>query len=201
MRVQLIVLLLLAAASLLSQTANADVLRCNDTNGNTLYTDSACPPGTRVVGSPSILQSCASEDCERRRERALSDARERLRTEKEQAAAYAAERHQREIDYRWLDQARYEAQLRSVEANQASYDEGYYPAYSYGTPGRCGARCFAVLRHPHVAHTRIANGGTGHRHGKFPDELRGFRAGGNEPRHSMRGTTSGNRARVAINLK
>jgi uncharacterized protein DUF4124 len=58
MRVRLIALFLLAAASLLSQvTANADIIRCNDANGNTLYTDSACPAGMRVVGSPSFPQT------------------------------------------------------------------------------------------------------------------------------------------------
>lgn len=206
MRVRLIALSLLAAASLLlPATANADIIRCNDANGKTLYTDSACPPGTRAVGSPSIVQFCATEDCERRRERALSDARERLRIEKEELAAYAAERHQREIEYRSLSEARYEAQLRSLEARQASYDEAYYPAYSYGIPWNCGARCFAFPRHRHVGHGRIGDSGRGHRHMKNPDDLRDFRAGGNEPRQSLRGPTMGNRAiqsgRLAISMK
>ena len=205
MRVRLIALSLLAAASLLSQaTANAEIIRCNDASGNTLYTDSGCPPGNRVVGSPSIMQSCASGDCERRRERDLMNAHERIRAEKEQLAAYTAERHKREIEDRWLDEARYEAQLRSVEAMQAPSDEGFYPAYSFvGTPWRCGARCLPLSRHRHVAHSRIGNADHGHRHMKNPDERRDLR--GNEPRHLLSSTTSGNRAvqssRLAINMK
>ncbi len=207
MRVRLSTLFLLTAASLLSQaTANADIVRCNDANGNTLYTDSACPAGTRVVGSTSFPQSCTTEDCERRRERDLKDAHERARAEKEQLAAYTAERHKREIEDRWLDEARYEAELRSVGARQASSDEGLYPAYSFvGTPWRCGAHCFAFPRHRHVALTGIGNFDHGHRHMQNPDERRDLRAAGNGPRHLLHSTATGNRTvqsgRMAINMK
>jgi len=206
MRVRLITLFLLAAASLLSQaTANADIVRCNDANGNTLYTDSACPVGTRVVGSTSFPQSCTTEDCERRRERDLKDAQERVRTEKEQLAAYTAERHKREIEDRWLDEARYEAELRSAEARQAPSDEGLYPAYSFvGTPWRCGAHCLPFPRHRHVALSGIGNVDHAHRHMKNPDVRRDLRAAGNEPRHLLRSTATVNRTvqsgRLAIHM-
>ena len=204
MRVRLITLFLLAAASLLSQaTANADIIRCNDANGSALYTDSACPAGTRVVGSMSFPQSCTTEDCERRRERDLKDAHERVRTEREQLAAYTAERHKREIEDRWRDEARYQAELRSVEARQAPSDEGFYPAYWFvGTPWRCGADCFAFPRHRLVARSRI---GHGHHHMKNPDERLDPRTAGNDPRHLLRSTATENRTvqsgRLAINMK
>ena len=204
MRVRLITLFLLAAASLLSQaTANADIIRCNDAIGNALYTDSACPAGTRVVRSMSFPQSCTTEDCERRRERDLKDAQERLRAEKEQLAAYTAERQKREIEDRRRDEARYEAELRSVEARQAPSDEGFYPAYWFvGTPWRCGADCFASPRHRLVARSRI---GHGYQHMKNPAERRDHRAAGNEPRHLLRSTAAENRTvqsgRLALNMK
>ncbi len=199
MRVRLIALFLLAAASLLSQApANADIIRCNDANGNTLYTDSACPAGMRVVGSTSLPQSCTTEDCERRRERDLKEAHERIRAEKEQLAAYTAERHKREIEDRWLDEARYEAELRSGEARQASADEGLYPAYPLvGIPWRCGTHCFPFPHHRHHSLSRIGDVDHGHHHMKIPDERGG--AAGNEPRHLHRGTVPS--GRLAINMK
>jgi hypothetical protein len=149
MRARLISLFLLAAAGLLSHsTANADILRCHDANGGTLYTDSACPSGTRAVGATSLPQACAAGDCERRRERDIEEAHERLRAEKEQLAAYTAERHKRELEDRWLDEARYEAELRSAAAMQAASDQAVYPIYPLiGFPARCGIHCLTLPRH------------------------------------------------------
>lgn len=205
MRVRLIALFLLAAASLLSQaTANADIIRCNDANGNTLYTDSACPAGLRVVGSTSFPQSCTTEDCERRHERDLKEAHERVRAEKEQLAAYTAERHKREIEDRWLDEARYEADLRRGEARQVSSDEVLYSAYPLvGIPWRCGTHCFPFPQHRHLPLSRIGDIDHGHHHMKSPGDRRDARAAGNEPRHLQRSTATGRRTvpsgRLAIN--
>jgi hypothetical protein len=201
MRVRLIALFLLAAASLLSQaTANADIIRCNDANGNTLYTDSACPAGMRVVGSPSFPQSCTTEDCERRRERDLKETHERVRAEREQLAAYTAERHKREIEDRWLDEARYEAELRSGRAGQASSDEVLYPAYPLvGIPWRCGTHCIAFPQHRHLPLSRVGDVDHEHHHMKSPGDRRDVRAAGNEPRHLHRGTVPS--GRLAINMK
>jgi hypothetical protein len=175
MRTRLISFFLLAAAGLLSHsTANADILRCSDAKGSTLYTDSACPAGMRAVRATPLPQSCSTEDCERLRERDIEQARERLRAEKEQLAAYTAERHKRELEDRWLDEARYEAQLRSAAAVQASYDEAVYPVYPLvGIPARCGRHC---LTNPH---RRVGQ--------------RAVHAAGNEPRRTLRGTTAGKR--------
>jgi len=199
MRVRLIALLLLTAASLLSQAqANADIIRCNDANGNTLYTDSACPAGMRVVGSTSFPQSCAAEDCERRRERDFKEAQERVRAEKEELAAYTAERHKQEIEDRWLDEARYEAELRDWKARQAAAnDEGLYPVYPLTGFRRCGLRCLAFPHHGPRLLTRISDIDHKNHHVKIPDERRD--ATGNEPRHPHRGTVPS--GRLAINMK
>ena len=148
MRARLIAFFLLAAAGSLSySTANADIIRCSGANGNTLYTDSSCPAGMHAVGVTSLPQACATDDCEYRREREAAEARERVRAEKEQLAAVTAERHKREIEDRWLDEARYEAELRSAEAAQAATAEAAYPAYPViGIPVRCGKHC---LPNPH----------------------------------------------------
>jgi Domain of unknown function (DUF4124) len=143
MRARFIALSSLAVAGLsFSCAANADVVRCSDANGKTLYTDTACPAGAHAVGAIPVPQPCASDDCERRRERALMDARERVRAEKEQLAAYTADRHQREIEERRLDEARYEAELRSVQPAPVTADEVAYPVYPIaGFPSWCGKRC------------------------------------------------------------
>jgi hypothetical protein len=190
MRARLIALFLLAAAGLLSHaTANADILRCNDANGNTLYTDSTCPAGMRAGSVPSFPQSCTTEDCERRRENDLKEAYERVRAEKEQLAAYTAERHKRETEDRRLDEARYEAELRGTQAAQVSHDEAVYPGYPIvGIPSRCGKRCFSIPQH-----RRIGNVDR-HDHMKGRGGHRALRAFGNEPRRTLRGTTAGKRA-------
>jgi Domain of unknown function (DUF4124) len=207
MRVRIIALFLLAAASLLSQaTANADILRCNDANGNTLYTDSACPAGMRVVGSTSLPQSCTTEDCERSRERDLKEAYQRIRTEKEQLAAYAAERHKREIEDRWLDEVRYEAELRSGEAGQASSDQVLYPVYPLvGIPLRCGRHCLPFPQHRRFPVSGIGDVDHGHHHMNSPGDRLDVGAASNEPRHPQRSTATGQHSvpsgRLAINMK
>lgn len=149
MRLLLIFLSLLVSAGALSHAAaNAEVLRCGDASGKTLYTDSACPAGMHAVGVPALPQSCSSEECQRRREREFEAAHERVRAEKEQLAAYATERHRQEIEDRWIDLARYEAQLRSMQTIPASSDEVFYPAYPIAAfPSRCGKRCLAPRHH------------------------------------------------------
>lgn len=147
MRARLISFFLLAAAGLLSHsTADAGIIRCHDANGSTLYTDSACPAGMRTIGAAPLPQICSTGDCERRRERDIEEAHERLRAEKEQLAAYTADRHKREFEDRWLDEARYEAELRSAQASTA---ETIYPAYPLiVVAARCRSHCLASSRHP-----------------------------------------------------
>jgi len=161
MRARLIALSLLAAAGILpSAAANAEVFRCSDADGKTLYTDSACPAGMHAAVVGSIAQACVSEDCERRRESELAQANERVRVEKEQLAFYTADRRKREIEDRWVDEARYEAELRSMQSAPASPVEAVYPIYpAYpvaGISSKCGRHCLKSpgrrLTHQHASH-------------------------------------------------
>jgi hypothetical protein len=190
MRARLIALFLLAAAGLSHATANADILRCNDANGNTLYTDSTCPAGMRTGSVTSIPQSCTTEDCERRRENDLKETYERVRAEKEQLAAYTAERHKRETEDRRLDAVRHEAELHSMEVvAQASPYEAVYPAYPIvGIPARCGKHCFSIPQHRRIGNVDRRD------HMKGRGGHRAVRAFGNEPLRTLRGTTAGKRA-------
>jgi hypothetical protein len=129
--------------------AHAGVMRCSDATGNTLYTDAKCPDGMRSASVISLPQSCATNACELRREREVNEANERVRAEKQQLAAYTAERQQRELEYRWLDEARAEAASRQAMPAQTAADEPVYPAYPlFSVPVRCGTRC-AAFASPH----------------------------------------------------
>lgn len=180
MRTRLMALCLLAAASLATQAAaNAAVVRCNDADGNTLYTDSACPAGMKLAAVPAVAQSCATEECERRRERDLADARERLRADKEQLIAATEQRHRREIEDRWIDEARYEAELRSAQNAQPVNDEVFYPGYPVaGFPFRCGKHCLTP-RHHHRPFPVAGNGKHPQHHMNGPGN-RPVHAAGNE---------------------
>ena len=159
MRMRLFALSLLVAAGFVSHTAaNAEVLRCSDAAGRTLYTDSACPAGMHAAGATSLPQACTTEDCDRRREREIAEARDRLRAEKAELATYAAVRHQREMEDRRLDEARYEAELRSAAVVPVASEDAVYPVYPIvGFPSRCGKHCLAPLRHHHIP-TSAAHG-------------------------------------------
>lgn len=168
MRARFISIFLLAAADLLlPANAHADIHRCNDANGNTLYTDSACPAGTRAVATTATPQACTTEECDRRRERELREANDRIRADKEELAAMTAERHKRESEERRLDEARYQAELRSAAATQVGPDEAvYYPAYPIvGYPVNCGRHCFPRRR----------VGSVGHKHDHMHDNMQGPR--------------------------
>lgn len=185
MREQLIAISLLAAAGLLSHgAANAAVMRCSDARGNTLYTDSACPAGMRAVDVTSLPQSCTTEECDRRRAREIDAARERLRAQKEELAAYAAERHRREIEYRSLDEARYAAELSSIETTQAPANEVVYPGYPIvGFPVQCGMHCLSARRH-HKPIQGINRVGEEHHGIKGSGNRVAIRSGGVQPRRA-----------------
>ncbi len=144
---------IVASGLLLASTAHADILRCADATGKTLFTDSACPTGMHVLATTPTPQACATEECDRRRERELSEARDRAKAEKQELAAMTAQRHQREIEDRRLDEARYEAELRSAEATRPAVEDVAYPVYPIvGFPARCGSHCLnKPRRHRPVA--------------------------------------------------
>lgn len=198
MREQLIAISLLAAAGLLSHSAaNAGVMRCSDARGNTLYTDSACPAGMRATDVISLPQSCTTEDCERRREREIDAARERLRAEKEELAAYAAERHRREIEDRWLDEVRYAAEPGSMETARAAANEVVYPGYTIvGFPLRCGMHCLSARRHQKPVQG-IGSVGEGRHRIEGSGNRIEIRSVGTQPRRAMARTPAILGARLA----
>ena len=195
MREQLIATFLLAAAGLLSHAAaNAAVIRCSDASGNTLYTDSACPAGMPAVSVASIPPSCTRQECEQRRERELREGYERARAEKELLAAYVAERSRRDLEYRWLDQARYEAQMRGTQGSHASADEPIYPRYPIvGVALRCGMHCSSFPHHRHPPVHGIGDTDRGHHGVKNPRNRVAVHALGNEPPRKV-GAMTGKRS-------
>ena len=160
MRQGLIVILSACAGLFCHTVVHAEVLRCMDVAGKTLYTDAACPAGMQAASHLSLPESCATGDCEHRREREFNEANDRLRAEKKRLAEYAAERQQRELEYQWLAEARLEAELSQAQIAQARADEIVYAAYPLvGFAGRCGKRCAASNRpRPHAV------GGVEHKH-------------------------------------
>jgi hypothetical protein len=180
---RLIAAFLLASAGLLANfSADAGVTRCTDPNGKTLYTDSACPAGMRGSYLASLPQVCSTEDCERRRERELEEANVRLRAEKEQLAAYTAERHKRELEDRWMDEARYQRDLREAAGPQVSPDEPIYADYyTVGIPWKCGRQCKTFPHRRAGQIHRLNKSEVGHHRMKGPANIAAIRAPGNEP--------------------
>jgi hypothetical protein len=182
MCLRLIGFALLTSASLLTH-ANNGIVRCIDEDGNALYTDSTCPAGMRAGGSLEMSQSCTSEECERRRELDLQEARERARAEKEQLDLYRTERHKREIEDRWLDEARYEAELRSKESLAGNSGEVLDTVVMQSS---CGARC--------RTHAKIADADLRHHRMKRFDERRDLRIVAKEVRDGRRSRTNDRRS-------
>jgi|SRR6185503_14541173 len=191
MREQLIATFLLASAGLLANfSANAGVMRCTDTNGTTLYTDSTCPAGMRTSYLASFPQVCSTEECQRRRERELEEANVRVRAEKEQLAAYAAERRKRELEDRWMDEARYQRDLREAAGPPVSSEEPIYADYStVGIPLRCGMQCKTFPRRRAAQTHRVNKSGREHHRMKAPANVVAIRAAGNEPSRTFRAAT------------
>ena len=148
MRLQNVLTFLLAFSGLLiAGAAHADIFRCSDAEGKTLYTNSPCPDRMRTVNTLPAAQACTTEECDQRRERELIDARGRARAEKEELAALSSERRQRDIeDQRW-DEARYEAALAYAGGVQGA-NEVVYPVYAIGGYSiRCGSHCLNTVGH------------------------------------------------------
>ena len=191
MRERLIATFLLASAGLLANfSADAGVLRCTDSNGKTLYTDSVCPGGMRTSYLASLPQICATEDCERRRERELAEANVRVTADKEQLAAYTAERRKRELEDRWMDEARYQSELREAAGSRVSWDEPIYADYStVGIPWRCGVQCKTFPHRRGAQIHRVNRSEGGHHRMKVPGNAAAIHAAGNERPRPFRAIT------------
>jgi len=192
MRERLIATFLLASAGLLANfsSAHAGVMRCTDTNGTTLYTDSTCPAGMHSSYLASLPQVCSSEECQRRRERELDEASVRVRAEKEQLAAYAAERRKRELEDRLMDEVRYQRDLREAAGSPVSSEEPIYADYStVGIPFRCGMQCKTFPRRRAAQTHRVNRSEREHHRMKAPANAVAIHGAGREPSRPFRATT------------
>ena len=148
--------LALAALALLSPAAQADIYRCVDAQGKTLYSDSPCARDSKSTSNiTENVGVCASAQCEEVRRQQLEDARQRARSDKEELADMMNRRRQADADYERARQAEL-SYRRAIEerlaamADQAAqsannpyyYDYGWYPVYPVvGRP--CGRTCNA----------------------------------------------------------
>ncbi|MEO8628446.1 MAG: DUF4124 domain-containing protein [Betaproteobacteria bacterium] len=150
---------LLAAGAGVSLTAHADVYRCVAADGQTSYRDTPCPKDARSKSNISNeVGVCATAECEDQRRQAAADARERLRSDKEEAAALTSQRQADELTAE-RDRARVQAQRAEAEsarlrasidarmsaiADEAAEGAAYplYPAYPVYPPRtHCGRHC------------------------------------------------------------
>jgi Domain of unknown function (DUF4124) len=184
MNKQNIVTLMLVLTGLLAAgTAHADIFRCSDADGKTLYTNFPCPGGTRTINTLPSPQACTTVECDQRRERELTEARDRARAEKEELAALARAHRQREIDEQRWDEARYEGASGDVQAAPGVADEVVYPVYAIGGyPVRCRSHCQNTVGHRRPTVGAHGPGNQDDHHGKGNGARPGNRPAGNERR-------------------
>jgi len=159
-------LLVAASALLASSGADAEVFRCVDRAGKSVYTDRPCPSGSRAEDVVTAAKVCGSVDCLERRERKQERARqERARLEREQIDALVAEQERRR---RAEEEARrLEAELRARVAAAAPVQPVVEPDYLVYVSGLLctGPRCFPrpdkppQQEHPGAGKPKRANGG------------------------------------------
>ena len=181
---QNIVTLMLAFSGLLAAgAADADIFRCSDADGKTLYTNFPCPGGTRTINTLPAPQACTTAECDQRRERELTEARDRARAEKEELSALIREHRRREIDEQRFDEARYEGASGDAQTGRGIAEETGYPVFAIGGyPVGCRTHCLDTVGHrrpPIVAH---GPGNQDEHHGKGNGVRPGNRPAGNERR-------------------
>jgi hypothetical protein len=175
--------LLAFSGLLLAGAAHADIFRCSDGEGKTLYTNAPCPGGTRTVHTLPSQQSCATDACDQRRERDLAEARERARAEKDELAALTREHRQREIDEQRWEEARYEAASGGAQIAQGVTEEAGYPVYAIGGyPVRCRTHCQNTVGHRRLPIGAHGPGNLDDHRGKGHGMRPGNRPAGNERR-------------------
>ena len=159
-------LLVAACALLASSGAYADIFRCVDRTGKSVYTDRPCPGGSRAEDVITAAKVCGSADCLERREQKQERARqERARFEREQIDALIAEQEHRrrvEEEARRLE-AELHARVPAAAPVQPEIESGYL-VYVSGL--LCtGPRCFPrpdkppQQEHPGAGKPKRANGG------------------------------------------
>jgi len=130
---------LMGLVASLPWTAQADVFRCVDAGGQTLYSDKPCPKDAVSKSNiTSEIGACTGGDCAARRRQDAAEARERLRSEKEEAALLgerreradlAAERERARIEADRARAAREALDARIADMENAPAEPTTYPIY------------------------------------------------------------------------
>ena len=117
--------LLVAGLSLVHGVAHADIFRCVDQDGKTLFSDSPCPQGMRTTDVTSDPPVCAKEECAQREGLRREDAERQRELEDRFAASRRIESLEREIE-----------NLRSAQSTPAQsapieevVEQPIYPTY------------------------------------------------------------------------
>ena len=142
-------LLVAASALLASSGADAEVFRCVDRAGKSVYTDRPCPSGSRAEDVITAAKVCGSADCQQRRERKQERAQQERRRRAEEEAR------------------RLEAELRARVAAAAPVQAEIEPGYLVYVSGLLctGPRCFPrpdkppQQERPGAGKPKRANGG------------------------------------------
>lgn len=122
-----------------AQFASAEIFRCIDKDGTTLYGDSPCPSGS--VAAKTITQQigeCTTPDCLAARKQREQEAWQRLQADKEESARYRELRLRDEEQQ--LRAAAESARLAALEAqmqDRPGYQEPAYPWIFYPSPAFC----------------------------------------------------------------
>src|ERR1700674_1731396 len=158
MRVPFLRIATLTALATVPLAVHADVYRCIQPDGKTLYSDSPCPrEAVQKSNISAAIGLCSTAECESRRQQTVEDARQRLRAEKEELAELTAKRRLAELEAERarLDELRYrqsvETRLAAAAddaANAAAYSP-YYPVFPISGGVRpCGSRCLKPQHRP-----------------------------------------------------
>jgi hypothetical protein len=177
---RLLTALLFAACGLLAYSAaHADIFRCVDRTGRSLFTDRPCPPGSRTVDVTTAAKICGSDDCLQRAERATAQAQERRRLELEQLAALSAEQERRMRAEQEVQRLAAELSARdaAVPDPVAAAEPYIAPGYViYLPPGTCvGSGCYRPPHRPEQHPVARKPGPSNNGHDAPP------RAGGGRP--------------------
>jgi hypothetical protein len=153
---------LFAALVTLASMAHADIYRCVDGDGNTLYSDTPCSRNAKSTSNITEgVGACTTAQCEEQRRQQADEARQRVRAEKEELNALVNKRRETDADYQRerarLDELRYRQALEdrlATMADQAAQgmnnpysDYPGYPVYPIVTRP-CGRHCKPF---PHAA--------------------------------------------------
>lgn len=159
MRIPFLRMALLTAVATLPLAAHADVYRCIQPDGKTLYSDSPCPrDAVQKSNISAAIGLCSTAECEAKRQQTVEEARARLRAEKEELAEFTARRHLAEVETERarLDELRLRQSMENSlaaaandAANAAAYTP-YYPVFPISDGvRRCGSHCLKPHHRPH----------------------------------------------------